>query len=51
MTTVKVTLADGNYWTTRINTTFEGAVKYYLGNSFHSHDGLYSKCILVEEIA
>ncbi|WOZ57577.1 hypothetical protein [Pseudomonas phage vB_PseuGesM_254] len=50
MTAVKVTLADGNYWSTRINTTFEGAVEYYLGNSFRSHGGLYSICVTVEEL-
>lgn len=50
MTTVKVTLADGNYWTTNINTDFNGAVKYYLGNTFHSRDGLYSICVMVEEL-
>lgn len=49
--TVKVIFEDEDYFTTRINLSFEEAKEYYLNKSwnigFGQHD-LYKKCIKVE---
>tara|TARA_R110000824_G_C15083524_1_gene664638 strand:+ start:107 stop:292 length:186 start_codon:yes stop_codon:yes gene_type:complete len=53
MITVKVTLEDGNNWTTRINATLEGAMAYFLGQWFHSgpyDEDKHSKAVKVELI-
>ncbi len=49
--TVKVIFEDGDYFTTRINLSYEEAKKYYIGQSwnvgFGIHD-LYKKCVSIE---
>ncbi len=53
---VKVTLEDGNSWTTGINASYDQAVDYYLGrewlspNPYAPCEEVWSKCISVEQL-
>lgn len=50
---VKVLFDDGDYFTTRINLTFEEAKQYYIGKQWNVGFGesdLYKKCTSVELI-
>ena len=35
---VKITTSDGDHWNSLINTTIEGAKKYYMGQRFERRD-------------
>ena len=49
MITIKVTLSNGNNWTTRFNGTFKDAEHYYVGTFFETSDELHDhECVRVE---
>jgi len=54
MIAVKVTFDNGDWLTTRINLTLEGAKKYYIGTRFNLGDGaggdLMATGVEVEEV-
>lgn len=52
MITIKVTMEDGNTFTTPINCTFEEAKSYYVGNYFNmgTVDDYMVKAVKVELI-
>ena len=49
MITIKVTLSNGNNWTTGFNGSFADAEHYYLGTFFETSDELHDhECVRVE---
>ena len=49
MITIKVTLSNGNNWTTGFNGTLKDAEGYYLGTFFETSDDLHDhECVRVE---
>jgi hypothetical protein len=49
MITIKVTLSNGNNWTTRFNGSFDDAKGYYIGTFFETSDELHEhECVRVE---
>jgi len=51
MITIKVTLTNGNNWTTGFNGSFADAEHYYLGTFFETSDELHAhECVRVEMI-
>jgi len=49
MITIKVTLSNGNNWTTRFNGSFKDAEGYYIGTYFETSDELHDhECVRVE---
>jgi hypothetical protein len=51
MITIKVTLSNGNRWTTGFNGTLQDAETYYVGRYFETADELHShECVRVELI-
>jgi len=51
MITIKVTLSNGNNWTTRFNGSFKDAEHYYVGTFFETSDELHEhECVRVELI-
>jgi hypothetical protein len=50
MITIKVTLSNGNNWTTNFNGSFDDAKHYYLDTIFESSDEKEYVCTNVEWI-